>query len=153
AGTFPPGSNPWLIFGLGLFAAMLLGHLAGTSGRGPAGLELLALGACLGPIFPTLIGIVFTDSDLPHATAYGATFAIGAAGSLIWLPGIGIYGRRKKIQPALYIPMFLCILMAFTVLVAALWTWPEKKPRAPRKFHIPFINSEVYRATRVHRDC
>lgn len=121
-GVLVEWTDPWFIMLLGLGAGILLGHLAGTPAGGRAGLELLALGACLGPIFPTLIGIVFENTAVPQrGKAYGAVFAIGATGNLVLAPLIGGHVRRGRVQSALYILMLLALLMVGAVLVMALW--------------------------------
>ncbi len=118
----PTWGNPWLILVLGLLAAIFLGNLAQAPSRIRAALGLLGLGACLGPIFPTLVGIIFQDSRLKQqpGTAYGAMFAIGATGSLLLPPLIGAFARRRRVQTALHIPMILALLMAAAALVLAL---------------------------------
>jgi fucose permease len=107
---------------LGLLAAVTLGNLAGAPADRHSGWGLLALGALLGPLFPTLIGIVF-KLDNPHhppGTAYGATFAIGSLGSLLLAPLIGLYARGKSVSHALRIPMILGLLMAASAMVLGL---------------------------------
>jgi fucose permease len=119
--TLPTWSNPWVIIVLALLSAMALGHLAGAANRGHVGLGLLLLGACLGPIFPTLVGIVFAATPkAQHGTAYGLMFAIGSLGSLILPPLLGTYARRRTVRHALRIPMLLALAMAAGGLLLAL---------------------------------
>jgi fucose permease len=121
-GTLRSGSEYWLIPILGLLAAVILGNLAGAATYGRGALGLLVLGAVLGPIFPTLIGILFDvfKHDRPRGTAYGAMFAIGSMGSLILAPLIGSYARGKTVQQALRIPMVLALVMAGVAIVLGL---------------------------------
>jgi fucose permease len=119
-GHLPAWSNYWLIPLLALLAAVLLGHLAGAPEKGRQGAGLLLLGAALGPIFPTLVGIVFEHFPKRHGTAFGSMYALGCLGSLFLPPLIGAYARRRSVQHALYILMglALALMVAAVVLVA-----------------------------------
>jgi FHS family glucose/mannose:H+ symporter-like MFS transporter len=120
-GVLPLNSEPWLILALALGSAVLLGNLAGTRNLGTATLGLLALGACFGPIFPTLVGVLFNIfDDAEHGTAFGAMFAIGATGSLFLPPVIGAYARRTSVREALRIPTVIALLLAAAALALAL---------------------------------
>jgi fucose permease len=102
---------------LGFTAAAILGNLAGAArtreGRGLLGLLLLA--AVLGPIFPTLVGIVFELPGTEHlrGTAYGTVFAVGSTGSLILAPLLGVVARRSSVRQAWRILVFLCLALGF----------------------------------------
>ncbi len=109
----PPGSEPWLICLLALLAAMALGNLAGASRMGNAGSGLLLLGLLLGPIFPTLVGLLFDHfEEHSRGTAFGAMFALGATGNLLLPPLIGAYARRTTVQRSLRIPLILALLLS-----------------------------------------
>jgi fucose permease len=115
------GSGRWLLVVLGLLAAATLGHLAGASTRGNAGFGLLLLGAVLGPIFPTLVGLVFRQyPEQQHGMAYGLLFAVGSTGGLVLAPVIGAYARRSGVQKALKVPLMQALVMAAVALVLAL---------------------------------
>jgi fucose permease len=108
--------SPWVVTVLGFLAAAILGNLAGApvtrEGRGVVGVLLLA--AVLGPIFPTLVGIVFElfPTNL-RGTAYGAVFAVGSTGSLLLAPLIGVYARWRSVREAWRILVFLCLALGF----------------------------------------
>jgi fucose permease len=110
-------SGPWVIVLLAVVAAVLLGNLAGTHDQASAARGLLFVGALLGPICPTLAGILFTKFDQEQATAYGAMFALGASGNLVLAPLIGGYARGRSIQAALRIPLIIALLLAAASLV------------------------------------
>jgi fucose permease len=117
----PRNSEPALIVGLALLAAVFLGNLTGTHGRAAAGLGLLAVGACLGPVFPTLVGILFGHFDPPqYGTAYGTVYALGALGGLLIAPAMGAYARRTSVRTALRIPTFVALLLAAAALALGL---------------------------------
>jgi hypothetical protein len=105
---------------LAVLATVMLGNLAGTVSRPAATTGLLALGFCLGPIFPTLIGVLFVrHSDMP-GTAFGAVFAAGSLGSLLLAPLIGARMSRTSAQTALRIPLVLGLLLSLLSMVYCL---------------------------------
>jgi hypothetical protein len=121
----PADSEPWLILILALVAATVLGHLSGASRLGNAGGGLLFLGFLLGPIFPTLVGLLFSHFEQNRGTAFGAMFALGATSNLFLPPLIGAYARRTNVQRSLRIPMVLALILAGVSLAAALMPWAE----------------------------
>ncbi|HMF13376.1 MAG TPA: MFS transporter [Gemmataceae bacterium] len=108
-----------LIVVLGLAAAVVLGNLASAPANRKTGWGLLFLGLILGPIFPTLVGIVLKLNH-PPGTAYGTMFAIGSLGGLVLAPLIGLYARGRTVQVAMRIPMALGLLMAAAATVLGL---------------------------------
>jgi fucose permease len=119
----PPSTSKaaaWLIVVPALAAAVFLGNMAGARTRWSGALGLLLVGAFFGPIFPTLVGILFTFFPHERGTAYGAMFAIGAAGNLLLPPLIGVYARRRTVQRALIIPLIMALLLALAALVFGL---------------------------------
>jgi fucose permease len=120
-GLLRPIAEPWFIALLGLAAGICLGNLAGSRARGSAAVGLLLLGAFLGPIFPTLVGILFEHFTQARGTAYGAMFGVGAVGQLFVPPVLGIYARRTTVQRAMHVPMVLSLLVALAALVLALY--------------------------------
>lgn len=122
----PESSDPgeverWMVCLMALGATVALGNLVGTvTGRG-ATFGLLMLGLFLGPLFPTLIGILFTRYNYGLGTLFGVVFAIGSAGSVIFAPLIAARMNRGLPQKALRIPLALSILLMVLTLVFALW--------------------------------
>jgi fucose permease len=112
--------NPWLVMILALCVAVALGNLAGAVTRQRAAYGVLLLGFVLGPIFPTLVSILFLDFGNERGTAYGAMYAVGSLGSLILAPIIGRVAKRRTIQQALRIPMVIALVMTLAALVLAL---------------------------------
>jgi MFS family permease len=120
--VLPKHNEPWMIALLALLAAVALGNLAGTAARGNAAVGLLVLGACLGPIFPTLLAAVFQAPDLAdhRGTAYGLVFALGSVGSLVTAPLVSASARRTSPQHAFRILMLLALLLTAAALVLGL---------------------------------
>jgi fucose permease len=104
--------------------AVVLGNLAGTASRTAARRGLYLVGFLLGPIFPTLIGILFerltADDQAAYGTAFGLVFATGSLGSLILAPLVGSLARRRTAQVALRLPMLLAIAATLAALVFSL---------------------------------
>src|SRR6266849_3413858 len=102
---------------------MALGNLAGARKGISAAAGLLAVGALLGPIFPTLVGILFDFGPFRpvRGTAYGAMFALGALGNLFLPPLIGAYARRSTIQRSMRIDMLMGLVMALVALFLVLF--------------------------------
>jgi fucose permease len=122
-GVLSRSYDGWLVMFLALLAAVVLGNLAGTRARGNGGTGLLALGFLFGPIFPTLVGLLFDSPGIEPAnrgTAFGTMFALGAAGGLLLPPVIGAYARRASVRAALRIPTLVALVLAGAGLVLAL---------------------------------
>lgn len=119
-----PEWSGWVLVVPSLLAAVVLGNMAGTVGAERAGRGLVLLGFCLGPIFPTLVGMVFDRISHPEVrcegTAFGALFAAGSFGSLLLAPVIGATLRKQPMQSALRIPMFGALLLTAVALVFGL---------------------------------
>jgi fucose permease len=119
--AFSPGNaEAWFIVVLSLAAAVFLGNMVGARTRFTGALGLLLVGACFGPIFPTLVGILFNSFTNDRGTAYGAMFSIGATGSLILPPLVGAFARRNTVQQAMRIPLVLAIVLAIVTLILGL---------------------------------
>ena len=119
--VLPDNSDAWVILALALLAAVVTGNLAGTPKAVNAGWGLLLVGAILGPIFPTLVGLLFNLVGSPErGTAYGTMFAIGATGSAVLAPMIGVYARNRTVRSALRIPTVLALVLAGGSLALAL---------------------------------
>jgi fucose permease len=119
-GTPSTGSAAGFIVVLALAAAVFLGNMAGARTRQSGALGLLLVGAFFGPIFPTLVGILFVHFPHARGTAFGAMFAIGLAGSLVVPPLIGVYARRTSVQRAMIIPMIIALLLALATFIFGL---------------------------------
>jgi fucose permease len=107
---FPPEGWPWVVV-LALCVTVVLANLVGTVQRSSAAWGLLFVGFFLGPIFPTLIGLLFAHYGANPGTAFGVMFAIGSAGSLVLSPLIGARFNRRNAQTALRFPLALAMLL------------------------------------------
>jgi fucose permease len=118
SGWIAPGvADAWLIIVLALGAGVTLGNMAGARNGKGAAWGLILTGVLLGPIFPTLVGILFNfvdkeglGSDL--GTAYGAMFSIGSLGGLLLTPIMGTYAAHRGMRTAWRVPIVLAIFMS-----------------------------------------
>lgn len=126
--------DSWILFFAALATLVLLANLSGTDNRNTAGFGLLTLGFVMGPIFPTLIGIIFRKYPTALGTTYGVIFAIGSFASLILAPLMGVRYRHHfntatgetaagqgPSGPMLFrIPFVLGVLLTFVTMVFGL---------------------------------
>jgi fucose permease len=107
-----------------LLAAVVLGNMAGSTSASRAGKGLLLVGFCLGPILPTLIGMLFEQLGTAQLQGYGAAggllFAAGSFGSLLLVPVIRLTTRREAPQSALRAPLAGALLLSAAALVFGL---------------------------------
>jgi fucose permease len=106
-------ADAWLILVLALGAGVILGNMAGArSGRG-ASIGLILTGVMLGPIFPTLVGILFNFVEPEQrGVAYGAMFSIGSLGGLVLSPVMGVFASHKGIRSAWRVPIILALVIS-----------------------------------------
>jgi fucose permease len=123
-GYLHQGWDSWILVIPSLLAAVTIGNMAGAVAPEKAGNGLLFLGFCLGPIFPTLVGMVFErmeeDKLQGFGTAFGMLFAAGSLGCLVLAPVVASTADKKSVQSALRVPMFEALLLTAVVLVFGL---------------------------------
>ena len=109
-----------LIVALPLLAAVLLGNLTGAEERDRPRAGLILLGLLLGPVLPTLLGLIFRAAPEEKGTTFGLAFASGSLGSLLLaqLNTPLLVGRHPL--SALRLPIFLALLVAAAALVLGL---------------------------------
>jgi fucose permease len=106
-------ADAWLIIVLALGAAVTLGNMAGARGKRGASTGLILTGALLGPIFPTLVGILFNFVEQEQrGAAYGAMFSIGSLGGLVLTPVMGVYAGHRGLRTAWRVPIILALLIS-----------------------------------------
>jgi fucose permease len=116
SGWIAPGiADAWLIIVLALAAGVALGNMAGARNAKGASLGLILSGAFLGPIFPTLVGILFSSKFIEpdqRGTAYGAMFSIGSLGGLLLSPIMGAYAGHRGMRTAWRVPIILALVIS-----------------------------------------
>jgi fucose permease len=109
----------WWVLILALAAAISLGNLAGAYGR-TTGRGLLVMGAWLGPLLPTFLGVLLSLLPESPASAVGAVFAVGSLSNLVLQPVTSGFAARHKVAVTIRIPLVLALVMAIPALVLAL---------------------------------
>ena len=109
----PGVADAWLIIFAALGAGVILGNMAGARNSRGAAWGLLITGALMGPIFPTLVAILFQFVEPEQrGTAYGAMFSIGSLGGLLLPPIMGVYAGQRGIRTSWRIPIVLAFLIS-----------------------------------------
>jgi fucose permease len=111
--------EPWITLLLAVFTAILLGNVIGMVDARGAGLGLVAAGASMGPLLPTLLGKAVRLFPQAPGSACGAVLAAGTAGGLILSPLIARYARRVSARDALRVPLALALLLGVACLFLA----------------------------------
>jgi hypothetical protein len=124
--TMRLGVETGLLVALVLGAAILMGNLSGTTSRETAGWGLLVMGLCLGPVFPSLLGLVAERYSFQCGTVFGALFALCALGSVLAVAPSAAFARRMTVQKALRIPTVLALGLVMALIVFALFLTEKK---------------------------
>jgi hypothetical protein len=116
--------DAWSLVVPALLAAVVLGNMAGMVGTNWAYVGLPLLGLCLGPIAPTLFGMILTPPEQGSAqcegTAIGMILAAGSLGTLIATPLVAWSVRSDSPQSALRVQMLLALLLTAVALLFGL---------------------------------
>jgi fucose permease len=107
----------WLIFVFSLVSAALIGNLMGMFHSGSATRTFLIIAACLGPIFPTLAGLILVFFPEQPAMALGLLTAVGSLGRLIAGPVTDHYLAQGRIRAAMTLSMALGLIVVFPPLL------------------------------------
>jgi fucose permease len=120
ANILPARYDAWFVVLLALLAAVALGNLSGTNRRSTARIGVVLLGLLLGPLFPTLVGVVLRNIPEDQGTALGVLFSLGSLGSLFLGPLL--VGRKapESVRAALRVPMVLALVLTAVALVFSL---------------------------------
>jgi fucose permease len=84
----------WILFGLSVVAAIVLGNMIGTVSSRTASVGVFLTGFCLGPVFPLMVGMALRLYPDSWGTAAAVINAGAALGGVTLLPLISAYGRR-----------------------------------------------------------
>jgi fucose permease len=104
--------EPWILFGLSVVAAIVLGNMIGTVSSRSATVGLFLVGVCLGPVFPLMVGMALRAIPDSWGTAAAVINSGAALGGFTLLPLISAYGGRKGARDTLRFPMFLSLLLS-----------------------------------------
>jgi fucose permease len=112
-----PVAFTWVVLALTCLVMIILGNMIGWHNRGSGGLGLLCLAPCLGPIFPTMIGLTFVLFPHQQPAAFGLVCALGAVGQMVAGPLAQSQLSRNRIHLVMGISILLTLLVALPALV------------------------------------
>jgi hypothetical protein len=115
-----PVFEVWVLLGLTLLAAIVIGNLIGTDYAVGGGIGAMILAVCLGPQIPTLLGVLAGEFQGQAGTALGAAFAAASVGQVVFPPRFGPVTPRPAVRVWLRLPMILALLLAAALLTLAL---------------------------------
>jgi hypothetical protein len=108
----------FLVLCLALASAVLLGNMIGMYRVRPGATSFLCLGGCLGPIFPTLAGVVIVWFPTQPAATFGLICALGTLTRLL----VGPITNRLLAAGRVRLTMRMSMILAIVVcLPAVLW--------------------------------
>jgi fucose permease len=116
---FQPVWYPWLIIVPALLTVVALGNMAGSAETSAPRIGLLLLGFLLGPIFPTLLGVVHNCFPKELGSAYGLVFAAGSLGGLMLAPFVAPRATPKG-DATFRAPIVLALVLTVAALVFGL---------------------------------
>ncbi len=107
----------WLVLVLACLTMVVLGNMIGWHNRSSGGIGFLVLAACLGPVFPTMVGLTFWLFQRQPAVAFGLVCALGTAGQKIAEPLVCCHLGRNRIRLVMGVTMILTLIVAVPALV------------------------------------
>jgi fucose permease len=120
ANILRPAFDVWFLVLLTLLAAVALGNLSATTRHGASRVGLVVLGLLLGPVLPTLIGMVLGSPIEEQGTALGVLVGMGSLGSLVLGPLVAHRSAAQSVRTALRLPMVLALVLTAVALVFSL---------------------------------
>lgn len=118
--TLPPGGETTLICVMAVLSiAVLIGFVVSRTARAAAAM-IVAAGLIFGPIFPTLIAVLFNHFEPSvRGRAIGLLFGIGGVGWTVVPMLIGAYARHTSVQRGFSIAVGSAIGLTVVALVLA----------------------------------
>jgi hypothetical protein len=116
----PDVGDAWLVLVLAMLAAITLGNLIGAYSPGSAGMALWVIGACCGPLVPTLLGLVVQTYPSDAGPAVGLAMAAGALGTALAMPLVDVSRPDRTTLAAMRGAITLAVLLMAPALVLAL---------------------------------
>ena len=114
AALLPVGGEPELVLALAIAATLVTVAVVLNKSRRLAPLLIVAAGLACGPLFPTLLAILFLGFESSaHGRAVGATLAISNLGYTLTPILVGFYAKRTSVQQS-----FLIVAISGGLLIA-----------------------------------
>jgi fucose permease len=102
-----------LVLVAALIAGAAIYAMIRTTRRKVATIAVLVVGLCFGPLFPTIVGLVFSKfSPAQHGSVFGTISAMGFFGGTTIPALIGVFSQGKSIRQSLYVAVGASVLLA-----------------------------------------
>lgn len=118
--VLPAGITFWWLLVLGLVTAVVLGNLSTTDRPTGGVLGLLLAAACLGPILPTLLGLVQAHFATEPGQALGLVWALALGGSCFYPALLDPSDARHNSRHGMRLAMGHALLLMAPALALAL---------------------------------
>jgi hypothetical protein len=117
--VFLPNAESWIIVAMAVVAAVVLGNMIQAVSPRSAWFGLVIVGAALGAIFPTILGVGYQLTQAARGTACGIVCAAAALGRVSLAPLLGLQARRSGAGSAMRTAMILALIVAGAALILA----------------------------------
>ena len=118
---FPKKDQDVLILAFGAAAIVVLSGIVWGRGRRVAIAMVIAAGIIFGPIFPSIMAVLFGHFDPSlHGRATGLLFAVGGIGTVTIPAAMGAYAKRTSVQRGFLIAVGSAAALTVTALVMML---------------------------------
>jgi MFS transporter, FHS family, glucose/mannose:H+ symporter len=113
-----PSNGAMAITILAAVAAVSIFIMSSTSSGGIAGVAVVVTGLMFGPIFPSVVGVTFTNV-LPElqGSAFAIIFAIGLLGATILPAWMGMLSKGKSIQKSMVVAAVFAVVLTGVAVV------------------------------------
>ena len=110
----------WVLVGLALTHAVLLGNLASEFSQRAGALGLWAAGASFAPLLPTLLALALALFPKNPAAVMGIMFGFGYLGNFLSQPMLERFAENRPVSATMRLAMFMTLAWMALVLVLAL---------------------------------
>ncbi len=113
-----PSNGALAITILAAVAAVSIFIMSSTSSSGIAGVAVVVTGLMFGPIFPSVVGVTFTNV-LPElqGSAFAIIFAVGLLGATILPAWMGMLSKGKSIQKSMVVAAVFAVILTGVAVV------------------------------------
>ena len=112
----------WLLVLAALLVAVTLGNMVGVFRKSYGIICFLFLGLCLGPVFPTLVGLIFYDFPKKEAVTFGIICGLGTLGRVMYQTVYEGFAERNHVRYSLTASMIMALMVAIPALVLVVTT-------------------------------
>ena len=114
-----PDNGAMVVTALAAVAAIAIFVMSATKSTGLAGVAVVVTGLMFGPIFPSIVGVTFTNvAQELQGSAFAIIFAVGLLGATILPAWMGVLSKGKSIQKSMAVAgVFAIVLTVISVVM------------------------------------